>query len=54
MLRVVLHRVVRWHQLTMGNNFGRPAMPARKWFFHVPIAHLAGFVQWMSGGVYWM
>jgi hypothetical protein len=40
--------------MAMGKDFGRPAMPARKCFFHVHMACLAGFVQWMSWRVYWM
>jgi hypothetical protein len=35
MFRVASHCVVSWHQLAMGKDLGRPAMPARKLFFQV-------------------
>jgi hypothetical protein len=50
MLRVALHWVVSRHQLVMGNDFGSPAIPDKKWFFHVCMAHSAGLVRCMSGG----
>ena len=53
MLSVRLHCLISRHQFAMGKEVESPAMPAVKWFFHVRISCLAGFVWCMSGGVYW-
>ena len=52
MLSVRLHCLISRHQFAMGKEVESPAMPAVKWFFHVRISCLAGFVWCMSGGVY--
>jgi hypothetical protein len=49
MLSVALHCVVRQHQLAMGNDFGSPAILARKQFFHVRMACLAGLCYGCPG-----
>ena len=52
MLSVMLHCLVRQHQLAMGKEVGSPAMPAVKWFFQVHFSRLTGFVRCMLGGMY--
>jgi hypothetical protein len=54
MLSVPLHCIVRRHQLAMGKDFWQACHANKKMILLCAYGTLAGLVQRMSGGGYWM